>query len=88
MNDDEAAGYLQQALNQVVPGTTVSRLDPDEVLRDVLEMDSLDFLTFAEQLSALSGLRVDEDDYPALATTRSCVRFLTSRAAQPAGPGG
>ncbi|MGZ6826678.1 MAG: acyl carrier protein [Mycobacteriales bacterium] len=88
MNDDEAAGYLQQALNQVVPGTTVSRMDPDEPLRDALEMDSLDFLSFAEQLSALSGLRVDEDDYPALATPRSCIGFLRSRAVRPAAPGG
>jgi len=30
-----------------------------------------------EAVSATTGVRIDEDDYPALRTMRSCLAFLT-----------
>jgi len=49
----------------------------DTAFRAELELDSLDFLSFVEQLSSATGVRIDEDDYPRLRTLRSCVEFLT-----------
>jgi acyl carrier protein len=71
---------IQEALRQVVPDADVGALAPDEPLRDALEMDSLDFLSFVEHLSSATGVRIDEDDYPNLLTFESCVRFLQAGA--------
>jgi acyl carrier protein len=45
--------------------------------RSRLAMDSLDFLQVVELLSERGGCRIDEDDYPKLATLSSAVKFLT-----------
>ncbi|WP_054812655.1 acyl carrier protein [Nocardia arizonensis] len=57
----------------------IDALDVDAPLRSTLELDSIDFLTFVERLSA-AGRRIEESDYPRLATIRSCVDFLTEEA--------
>jgi acyl carrier protein len=72
----EAVGL---ALKRAAPGSEVDGLDPDEDLRDALELDSLDFLNFVEILSGATGRRIDEDDYPQLATLGSAIRFLSER---------
>ena len=51
---------------------------PTTRLRDELELDSLDFLSFVELLTTGSGRRIDEDDYPRLRTMADCVTFLSS----------
>jgi len=53
-------------------------LQTPEELRDELEPDSLDFLSFVELLSTGSGRRIDEDDYPALRTMTDCITFLST----------
>ena len=45
--------------------------------RSELELDSLDFLSFVEHLSAATGVRIDEDDYPDLVSMATSVAFLT-----------
>ncbi len=50
-------------------------------LRDEFELDSLDFLSFVEQLSTRAQVRIDESDYPALATLGSSAAFVADRAA-------
>lgn len=77
---DQATAHVQEALRSVVPDADPGALDPGEPLRDALEMDSLDFLSFVEDLSARAGIRIEEDDYPRLATFAGCVRFLQTTA--------
>jgi len=72
----EQVGY---ALKRAAPGSDVDAIDPDAELRDALDLDSLDFLQFVEILSETSGRRIDEDDYPELATLNSSIRFLAAR---------
>lgn len=71
-----ARDLVAEALRSVVPDADVEGLDPDEPLRDALELDSLDFLSFVEDLSARAGVRIDEDDYPQLQTLSGCERFM------------
>lgn len=71
-----ARADVAEALRSVVPDADVDALDPDEPLRDALELDSLDFLSFVEDLSARTGVRIEEDDYPQLQTLSGCVRFV------------
>ncbi|MGZ8735779.1 MAG: hypothetical protein ACXWXO_00705 [Nocardioides sp.] len=48
-------------------------------MRQTYELDSLDFLGFVELLSERSGVRIEEEDYPALRSLESITAFLQER---------
>jgi acyl carrier protein len=73
----DARQAVQHALHRVVPEADLTALDDDADLRDELELDSLDFLAFAENLSTATGTPITEDDYPNLRTVAAVVAFLT-----------
>ena len=70
-------------IRRIVPDADLDGLPPDADLRRTFELDSLDFLGARRALSQGRGVRIDEEDYPALATMASCQRLLSSRAAGP-----
>ncbi|MFI1169364.1 acyl carrier protein [Streptomyces sp. NPDC020801] len=76
MTDTEALALVREAITEIVPDADLSRLRPDDTFRDVLELDSLDFLGLVELLSERAGVRIDEDDYPELTTLARAVKFL------------
>lgn len=73
----EAREAVSSALLGIVPDAELDLLGDQDPLRTELELDSLDFLAFVETLSQRCGVRIDEDDYPHLATMAGCVAFLT-----------
>jgi len=77
LTEQDARDLVARALHKVVPDADPSTLAPEEDLRDAYELDSLDFLAFAETLSTGRGARIDEEDYPELVSMDSCVRYLT-----------
>lgn len=80
MTPQDARRAVAAALTAIVPDADIDALDDDAPLRDELELDSLDFLSFVEQLSTRSQVRIDETDYSALATLGSSVAFVVDRA--------
>ena len=79
MTPQQAREQIGSALKRAAPGSDVDAIDPDADLREALDLDSLDFLQFIEILSETSGHRIEEDDYPELATLNSSIRFLAAR---------
>lgn len=79
MNTQQATQAIEEALGQVAPDADLATLAPDADIRDSLELDSLDFLSFIEGLSKRVGQRIDEDDYPKLATLASGSAFIAGR---------
>jgi acyl carrier protein len=79
VNTQEATQAIEEVLGQVAPDADVASLAPGADLRDTLELDSLDFLSFVEGLSKRVGQRIDEDDYPKLATMASASAFIAGR---------
>jgi acyl carrier protein len=79
VNTQEATQAIEEVLGQVAPDADLTSLAPDADLRDTLELDSLDFLNFVEGLSKRVGQRIDEDDYPKLATLASAIAFIAGR---------
>lgn len=73
-----AEQLVRAALHQVAPDADLGTLSPRDDLRETLGLDSLDFLQLVELLSERTGHRIDEDDYPYLATLQSTVDFLTT----------
>jgi len=76
---EQASKTIKSVLGEIAPDADLDALSPDADLRDTLGLDSLDFLNFVEMLSERSGKRIDEDDYPQLATLASGVAFLAGR---------
>ncbi len=79
MTPQQAREQIGLALKRAAPGSDIDVIDPDADLRDALDLDSLDFLQFIEILSEISGHRIDEDDYPELATLNPSIHFLSAR---------
>jgi acyl carrier protein len=73
---EQARRAVEESLIQVAPDADTESLAPDADMRDTLELDSLDFLRFVEGLSERTGRRIEEDDYPQLATMASAIKFL------------
>jgi len=75
----QAREQIGFAVKRAAPGSDIDVIDPDADLREALDLDSLDFLQFVEILSETSGRRIEEDDYPELATLNSSIHFLSAR---------
>ena len=76
---DETRDLVRGALGHLVPVSEIDALAPDDDIRQVLELDSLDFVEFVERLSKQTGVRIDEDDYPELRSLTTLTTFLAAR---------
>lgn len=79
LNNTQALTVLTDSITQIVPDADFAQVGPDDRFRDVLELDSLDFLSLVESLSTRTGVRIDEEDYPELTTLSDATRFLVAR---------
>ncbi|GAA2806650.1 acyl carrier protein [Kribbella solani] len=78
LTTQDARALVGDALLRIVPDADLDALPDDAAFRDELELDSLDFLSFVEFLSAGAHRRIDEDDYPRLRTMAGCIAFLSA----------
>lgn len=74
----DARTLVLDVLRTIAPGPALDSLRPDDDLRDVLGLDSLDFQALVARVSERTGLRIEEDDYADLADLAGWVRLLTS----------
>ncbi|MHC1557845.1 acyl carrier protein [Actinomycetospora sp. C-140] len=73
---DAARALVRSSLARIAPGPDLDALGDGDDFRDVLELDSLDFLAFVEDLARATRVRIDEDDYPRLRTVATAAAFL------------
>ena len=76
MTEEEVALAVKDIIQTVAPDEDVSNLDPEQRLREQIDLDSMDFLDIVMELRKLYGVQVPEEDYKELATLGSCVRYL------------
>ncbi|MET8946860.1 acyl carrier protein [Streptomyces sp. NPDC004542] len=79
LDDAEATAVVKESITRIIPDADFTRVGPHDRFRDVLELDSLDFLSLVELLCERTGIRIDEEDYPQLTTLSDSVRFLVGR---------
>ncbi|SEF17520.1 Acyl carrier protein [Streptomyces sp. Ag109_O5-10] len=85
LTEAEATAVIEESITRIVPDADFTLVRPDDRFRDVLELDSLDFLSLVELLSERTGVRIDEEDYPELTTLADATRFLVGRSKDAAG---
>ena len=76
MTRDEIAEAVKEIINDILPEGDCDNINPDERLRDQLDLDSMDFLDIVMELRKQYKVEVPEEDYPQLATLTSCVDYL------------
>jgi acyl carrier protein len=79
MSEDELRAAVLGALGQVAPEIDLAHVDRAADLREVMELDSMDFLNLAIAVRAATGIEVPEADYPRLASIDGWVAYLMPR---------
>lgn len=86
LHSNAALTVVKESITRIVPDADFTQVEPDDRFRDVLELDSLDFLSLVELLSERTGVRIDEEDYPELTTLSDATRFLVARSKDSTSP--
>ena len=81
MTRDEIRNVVILALTRIAPEIDPQDLQADTVLRQDLDLDSMDFLNFVVGLHETLGVDIPEQDYPRLTTLNRAVDYLASRLA-------
>ncbi|HEY4773786.1 MAG TPA: acyl carrier protein [Xanthobacteraceae bacterium] len=78
MNDFDIPMVVREELNNIAPEVDLAGIDPAGDLREALDIDSMDFLTFVTALHRRLGVDIPEIDYPKLLTLDGAVAYLTA----------
>ena len=79
MTDIDIRKVVQEELNNIAPEADLASIDPAADLREALDIDSMDFLTFVTAIHQRLGVDIPEIDYPKLVTLDGAVAYLTAK---------
>ncbi|MCC6215462.1 MAG: acyl carrier protein [Polyangiaceae bacterium] len=79
MTREALRAAIDAALRSVAPESDPARLADDADLRETLDLDSMDFLSFVVALHRATGVDIPERDYARLATLEGAVQYLGPR---------
>jgi len=82
MNEHELRDVMIAALIEVAPEVDPEAIDPEAVLTEQLDIDSMDFLNVIVAVHEQTGIDIPERDYPRLSTLNGAVRYLTAAQGQ------
>lgn len=76
MTDAQIRSAMKKVLAGIAPEADLDTLDPHDNLREVLDLDSIDFLHFIVGLHEELGVDIPESDYGQLTTTANIISYL------------
>lgn len=79
MTDDQIREAVFAALRHVAPDAEPATLEPEQKIREALEIDSYDFLQVLIDLNKRLGVDVPEADYGKLETIAGVVSYFRAR---------
>jgi acyl carrier protein len=79
MNEVEVKSVVFSILKKIAPDKTPETLKPNDSIREVLDIDSFDFLQFIIALVEKLGVDTPEEDYSKLATLNLLIHYVNSR---------
>lgn len=79
MNESEIKDAIFTGLRKIAPESDPASLRPDQKIREALDIDSFDFLSFLIGLHEKTGVEIPEVDYGQLTTLDGMVRYLTTK---------
>ena len=78
MSDIDIRKVVQEELNNIAPEADLASVDPAADLREAIDIDSMDFLTFITAVHHRLGIDIPEIDYPKLVTLDGAVKYITA----------
>lgn len=79
MTDAEIKNHIFSGLALIAPEAEFSAIPAGENLREELDIDSYDFLSFLIWLNEDLGVEIPESDYEKLITLNDLVAYLSQR---------
>ena len=76
MTESEAKSLIEDIIGGIAPEADFATLAGDEDLREVLDLNSMDFMNFVVALHERTGIDIPEADYPQLRTLDGAVAYL------------
>lgn len=70
---------LLEELGNIAPEIDISSVDPKADLREALDIDSMDVLTFITAIHERLWLAIPEVDYPKLMTLDGAIAYLSAK---------
>lgn len=81
MKNDELRRLIVEELGNIAPETDPGTIDPKADIREVLDIDSMDFLNFVIALHERLQIDIPEADYRFLRTIDGAVDYLMKKGA-------
>ena len=78
MTDIDIRKAVQEELNNIAPEADLASVNPAADLREAIDIDSMDFLTFITAIHHRLGIDIPEIDYPKLVTLDGAVAYLAA----------
>jgi len=79
MSDIDIRKVLREELNNIAPEVDMARVDPTADLREIIDIDSMDFLNFISAVHHRFNVDIPEIDYPKLVTLDGAVAYLGAK---------
>ncbi len=76
MTRDDISDVIIEIIQDIDEDAETGDLNPNDPLRDQLDLDSMDFLDIVMELRKRYKLQIPEEEYPELASLTSCVNYL------------
>jgi len=81
MNPDELRATVLAELKRIAPEIEEGDLSPARLLRDQVDLDSMDWLNFLVALHERFKVEIPESDYSRLATVDQIVAYVAAKLA-------
>jgi len=79
MNHNDIRKAIQEELNNIAPEIDMASVDPTADLREVIDIDSMDFLNFITAVHHRLNIDIPENDYPKLVTLDGAVAYIGAK---------
>ncbi len=76
MTGAEIRSTVLRIVGEIAPEADLARIDPDAILRDQLDLDSMDVLNIMIALHEALQVDIPETDYAKLASLNGAVAYL------------
>lgn len=70
---------ISRIILDIAPEADIESLDPNEDLREELDLDSIDFMRLLESLTLETGIVISESDYEKVNTLQSMIEYIESK---------
>lgn len=79
MTENELKEIVYMELKKIAPECDPADVDPDESIREAMDIDSYGFLQLLIELSEKTGVEIVEADYEQVFTLGGMLRYLSAR---------